>query len=317
MHRKIGKILLAALALSPLSGFTAPAKPAPAPEKEAQVYATPNAAAQALLEVAKTGDKDRVAALFGSEGAEILFSGDPVTDENNREAFLAMAKEKLSADKAGEDRAVVHAGKTDWPFPVPLVKAGDGWRFDAEQGHEEILNRRIGRNELNAISVVNGCLEAEYSYANVDRNGDGISEYARKFFSAPGQFDGLYWKPEPGQPESPLGPLAAKAQAEGYRVDGKAEKPTPYYGYYYRILTQQGPDAPGGKYSYIINGNMIAGFAILAFPADYGHSGVMTFIASHQGKIYEKDLGPKTAKIAAAMKDFNPGSGWEPVETGE
>lgn len=318
MHRKIFNMLPIILALSPWACLAEPASPTPpAPATEARGYPTPDDAAKALLEAARSGDKTQLASLFGNRGAELLSSGDEVADKNNREAFVAMASEKMTVDKAGEDRAVLHAGRADWPFPIPLVKSGDGWRFDADAGREEILNRRIGRNELSALSVVNGYLEAQYDYAEVDRNGDGLSEYAQKLRSEPGQFDGLFWESEPGQPESPLGPLVADARAEGYSLKGGGEKPTPYHGYYYRILTRQGPEAPGGKYDYLINGRMIAGFGIVAFPADYGNSGIMTFIANHQGVIYQKDLGPKTAEIATAMKEFDPGPGWEPVETGE
>jgi hypothetical protein len=320
MHSKIKNVLLTTLALAPLSCVSAPAAPA-APVQpaatEAQRYPTPEEAAKALLDAAQSSDPGRLASLFGSRGAELLSSGDEVADKSNREAFVAMARERMSVDRTGEDRAILHAGKQDWPFPIPLAKSGDGWRFDADRGREEIINRRIGRNELSTLGVINGYLEAQFDYADVDRDGDGMSEYARKFRSEPGKFDGLYWEAQPGQPPSPLGPLVAEARAEGYALKAAAEKPTPYHGYYYRILTRQGPDAVGGKYDYIINGHMIAGFGLVAFPADYGNSGVMTFIVNHQGRIYQKDLGPKTAETAAAMKEFNPGPGWAPVQTGE
>ena len=315
MQREIRTIFLAALALSPWPCFSEPAASAPA-GTAAQRYPTPDEAAKALLDAARSGDQNQIASLFGSRGAELLSSGDEVADKSNRETFAAMAQEKMSVEKTGEDRAAVHVGKTDWSFPIPLVKDGDSWRFDAEQGREEIINRRIGRNELGALGVINGYLEAQFEYANADRNGDGIAEYAQKLRSRPGKFDGLFWEAEPGQPESPLGPLVAEARAQGYAVKGTEERPTPYHGYYYRILTRQGGAAPGGKYDYIINGHMIAGFGLVAFPADYGSSGIMTFIVNHQGRIYQKDLGPKTDEIATAMKEFNPGAGWEPVETG-
>ncbi len=315
MQREIRTIFLAALALSPWPCFSEPAASAPA-GTAAQRYPTPDEAAKALLDAARSGDQNQIASLFGSRGAELLSSGDEVADKSNRETFAAMAQEKMSVEKTGEDRAAVHVGKTDWSFPIPLVKDGDSWRFDAEQGREEIINRRIGRNELGALGVINGYLEAQFEYANADRNGDGIAEYAQKLRSEPGKFDGLFWEAEPGQPESPLGPLVAEARAQGYVVKGTEERPTPYHGYYYRILTRQGGAAPGGKYDYIINGHMIADFGLVAFPADYGSSGIMTFIVNHQGRIYQKDLGPKTDEIATAMKEFNPGAGWEPVETG-
>jgi hypothetical protein len=223
----------------------------------------------------------------------------------------------MAVEKIGEDRAIVHVGNTDWPFPIPLVKKGGSWQFDAEQGRQEILNRRIGRNELSTLGAIRGYVEAQFDYANADRDGDGVSEYAQKLHSEPGKFDGLFWETEEGQPQSPLGPLIAEARAEGYKVNGTAEKPYPYHGYYYRILTRQGGNVPGGKYDYVINGNMIAGFALVAFPAHYGSSGIMTFVVNHQGKIYQKDLGPKTAEIAEKMKEYNPDSNWEPVQAVE
>ncbi len=228
-----------------------------------------------------------------------------------------MAEEKTRIDQADADRAILHVGPDDWPFPIPIVKRGDAWRFDAEQGREEILNRRIGRNELGALGTLNGYMEAQFEYANVDRNGDGVAEYAQKLRSEPGKFDGLFWDAAPGQPQSPLGPLIADARAEGYRVKSPAEARSPYHGYFYRILARQGSQAPGGKYDYVINGRMIAGFGMVAFPAQYGSSGIMTFIVNHQGKIYQKDLGPEAARIAAALKEYNPDPGWESVETGE
>jgi hypothetical protein len=318
MYRVIKYLLLAALISAPLSAFaappsSAPANPAEAKSAEAQSFPTPDDAAKALLEAARSDDRKQIVAVFGSHDADLLSSGDEVEDKNNRSNFVTLAQEKMAVEKIGEDRAIVHVGNTDWPFPIPLVKKGDSWRFDAEQGRQEILNRRIGRNELSALGAIRGYVEAQFDYANSDRDGDGVSEYAQKLQSEPGKFDGLFWEPEEGQPQSPLGPLIAEARAEGYKVKGATGKPTPYHGYYYRILTRQGGNVPGGNYDYIINGNMIAGFALVAFPAQYGSSGVMTFVVNHQGKIFQKDLGPKTAEIAGKMKEYNPDSNWEPV----
>jgi hypothetical protein len=310
-HREIRDILLTVLAVIPLSCLAAPAPPA-----GAERFPTPDQAAKALLDAARSGDHDRIAAVFGARHAELLSSGDEIEDQNNRATFVAEAEEKMSVEKAGENRATLRVGKANWPFPIPLVKNGGGWWFDAEQGREEIIDRRIGRNELSALSVINGYLEAQFEYADVDRDGDEVAEYAQKLWSEPGKFDGLYWEAEPGQPQSPLGPLVAAARAEGYGAKGATDRPSPYHGYYYRILTRQGSRASGGKYDYIINGNMIAGFGLVAFPAEYGSSGVMTFIVSHQGRIYQKDLGPKTGELAAALKEYDPEAGWERVETG-
>jgi hypothetical protein len=322
MYREIKNILLAALISTPLFAVAAPPSPASTTSTEAksvkaQDFPTPDEAAKALLEAARSDDRNQIIAVFGSHDADLLSSGDKVEDKNNRSEFVTLAQEKMTVEKTGGDRAIVHVGNTDWPFPIPLVKKGDSWQFDTEQGRQEILNRRIGRNELSAIGAIRGYVEAQFDYANSDRDGDGVSEYAQKLQSEPGKFDGLFWEPEEGQPQSPLGPLIAEARAEGYKIKGATEKPSPYHGYYYRILTRQGSNVPGGKYDYIINGNMIAGFALVAFPAQYGSSGIMTFVVNHQGKIFQKDLGPKTTEIAEKMKEYNPDSKWEPVHVPE
>ncbi len=316
MYRETKYILLAALISAPLFAYAetptpAPAVPAQANNAQAKSFQNPDDAAKAFLEALGNNDRDKLIALFGSHDTELLSSGDEIEDKNNRLDFVNLAKEKMVVEKIGEDKAIIHVGNTDWPFPIPLVKKADNWQFDTEQGRQEILNRRIGRNELSTIAAMRGYVEAQFDYANADRDGDGVSEYAQKLRSEPGKFDGLFWEAEEGQPQSPLGPLIAEARAEGYKLKGAADKPSPYHGYYYRILTRQGPDAPGGKYDYIINGNMIAGFGLIAFPVHYGSSGIMTFIVNHQGKIYQKDLGPKTAEIAEKIKEYNPDSTWE------
>jgi len=318
MYREIKNRLLVALISAPLFVLAAPpsfatAVPVEAKSVEAQGFPAPDDAAKALLEAARSDDKNQIIAVFGSHEAELLSSGDELEDKNNRSNFISLAQEKMTVEKIGEDRAVVHVGNTDWPFPIPIVKKGANWQFDAGQGRQEILNRRIGRNELSTLGAIRGYEEAQFDYAILDRDGDGVSEYAQKLQSEPGKFDGLFWEPEDGQPQSPLGPLIADARAEGYKIKNATGKPTPYHGYYYRILTRQGSNVPGGKYDYIINGNMIAGFALVAFPAHYGSSGIMTFVVNHQGNIFQKDLGPKTAEIVEKMKEYNPDSNWEPV----
>lgn len=317
---EVRKILLVALVTAPLVTLAAPPSPAPAAApaeaaaSEAQSFPTPDEAAQALLDAARSDDGNRIIAVFGNRHADLLSSGDPVEDKDNRANFITLAQEKMVVESLGENRAIVRVGNNDWPFPIPLVKNGDHWQFDAEQGREEILNRRIGRNELSALGVIRGYVEAQFDYANADRDDDGVSEYAQKLRSEAGKFDGLFWQTEEGQPQSPLGPLVAEAKAGGHKLENPTDKPSPYHGYYYRILTRQGPAAPGGKYDYIINGNMIAGFGLVAFPAQYGSSGVMTFIVNHQGKIYQRDLGAQTAQLAAALKEYNPDATWAAVE---
>lgn len=322
MYRKIKNLLLVALTTAPLSVFSASPSPAStvptgAESIKVQSFKSPDDAAKALLEAAREDSRDKIIALFGSQDAELLSSGDEVEDNNNRSEFVTLAQEKMIVEKVGEDKAIVHVGNTDWPFPIPVVKFSDSWQFDAKQGRQEILNRRIGRNELSTLGAIRGYLEAQFDYANSDRDGDGVSEYAQKLQSEPGKNDGLFWETEEGQPQSPLGPLIAEARAEGYKIKGTTEKPVPYHGYYYRILTRQGSNAPGGKYDYIINGNMIAGFALVAFPAQYGASGIMTFVVNHQGKIFQKDLGPKTADIVDKIKEYNPDTTWEPAQVGQ
>lgn len=319
MNREIKHIALLAMISAPLfvhaeAPIPAQTVPTQTSSGEAKNFQNPDDAAKALLEALGNSDNSLLIALFGSQDADLLSSGDEIEDKNNRLDFVALAKEKMTLEKIGDDKAIMHVGNSDWPFPIPLVKKGDNWQFDVEQGRQEILNRRIGRNELSTVAAMRGYLEAQFDYANTDRDGDGVSEYAQKLRSEPGKFDGLFWEAEEGQPQSPLGPLIAEARAEGYKAKGASEQPSPYHGYYYRILTRQGANAPGGKYDYIINGNMIAGFGLVAHPVQYGSSGIMTFVVNHQGKIYQKDLGPKTAELVEKLKEYNPDSTWEPFQ---
>jgi hypothetical protein len=281
---------------------------------KAQSFASPEEASKALVEAARANDNNKISELFGSQYAQLFSSGDEVEDATNRKEFLKLVEEKSSVESREPNKAILHFGQNDWTFPVPVVNNGGQWRFDAEQGKQEILNRRIGRNELNTLGVIRGYVEAQSEYASIDRDGDEVSEFATKLRSEPGKFDGLYWETSPDQPESPLGPLVAEAKAAGYKLKGSSDAPTPYHGYYYKILTRQGSNAPGGKYDYIINGNMIAGFALVAFPAEYGISGIMTFVVNHQGKIYQKNLGPKTTELALAMKSYDPDPTWEAAD---
>jgi hypothetical protein len=208
---------------------------------------------------------------------------------------------------------MVHVGQDDWPFPIPLVHDRSGWRFDTRQGRQEILARRIGRNETNAVQTCLAYVDAQREYYAEDRNRDGILEYAQKFDSTPGKRDGLYWETSSGDPPSPLGPLVVSAYAAGYRR-AKGGGPTPYHGYLYRILTAQGPNAADGAYDYVVRGHMIAGFGLVAFPAAYGASGVMTLIVNQDGVVYQKDLGPTTRTVATAMRTFDPDPTWTKLE---
>ena len=322
MNRKTIYILLAPLISAPLMAQAetqAPAVAAPAMVNAAALknFSNPDDAVKTLLEALANKDKTQLTALFGNQEEELLSSGDEVQDSNNRAEFVALAQEKTRIETSGEDKAILHVGNNDWPFPIPLVKTGENWQFDAEQGRQEILNRRIGRNELSTVAAMRGYVEAQFEYANLDRDSDGVSEYGQKFRSDPGKFDGLFWEADEGQPQSPLGPLFAQAKAEGYKNPEASEEPAPFHGYFYRILTRQGANAPGGKYDYVINGNMIAGFGLAAFPAQYGSSGIMTFVVNHQGKVYQKDLGPKTAEVVKQLEEYNPDPTWEPFQAQE
>lgn len=285
-------------------------------ESPPKSFATPEDAANALVTAVESKDSSApISGIFGAKHVDILSSGDEVEDQASRDSFLVLAKEKVAVEKTDDNRALLHFGEKDWVFPIPLVKKDEQWQFDPEAGFIEMVDRRIGRNELSTIGVLQSYVEAQFDYASVDRDGDEVAEYAQKILSDPGKMDGLYWETQAGEPQSPFGLLIAQARAEGYKAKKSADERTPYHGYFYKILTSQGPKAPGGQYDYIINGNMIAGFAMVAFPAKYGASGVMTFIVNHQGKIYQKDLGPQTEKLALAMKRYDPDNSWELVDT--
>jgi hypothetical protein len=278
-----------------------------------KTFSSADEAVKAAIAAARSNNDKELLAIFGTNAKEILFSGDPVADKERRGRFVAAYDEKnrLATQKEG---TILIVGKQEWPFPIPVVKKGDVWIFDTAQGKEEILNRRIGENELNVIQVMLTIVDAEREYAVKDRNRDGLLEYAQKFVSDPGKKNGLYWSAKQGEPQSPLGPIMTKASSEGYRAAPPAYGPYPYHGYYYRILTAQGKNARGGAYSYLVKGKMIGGFAVVAYPAEYGNSGAMTFIVNHDGKVFEKNLGPKTAAIAKSMKEYDPDKTWTEVK---
>jgi len=277
-----------------------------------QSFKTPDEAVNALMAAAKSGDRKAVVTLLGPGGEDIVSSGDEVADEGIRKEFVAAYDEKHAIKPDGE-RAFLIVGKDDFPFPIPLVHKGDTWSFDTEAGRAEILYRRIGGNELDAIQASLAYVDAQNEYADKDR-GDGVGVYAQRVISQPGKKDGLYWPTAAGEEESPLGELMAAANAQGYRARGGGER-TPFHGYYYKILTRQGPAAQGGVLDYVVKGKMIGGFGLVAWPAEYGNSGVMTFIVNHNGTVYEKDLGRRTAQVAAGMSAFNPDDTWKKVDT--
>jgi len=294
-------LVLAWLLLShPASAATAAAQ---------STFATAEQALDGLVAALRSGDVEAIEKVLGPGSEALVNSGDPVADKNARERFLAAVAEGSKPMKRDNGSVVFAVGKDEWPFPIPVATTGSGWRFDAKAGAEEIVDRRIGSNELNTINVCLAYVDAQREYATEDRNRDGFIEYAQKFLSDPGQRDGLYWPAQVGEEESPMGPLMVSAQAEGYSfAHGRS---TPYYGYYYRILKAQGPHATGGARDYLIRGHMIGGFALVAFPASYGASGIMTFIVNQDGQVYQQDLGPKTAEIAAKMTLYDPDPSWK------
>jgi hypothetical protein len=276
-----------------------------------KTFSSPEEAVKAAEAAVKNNDDKELLAIFGPAAKELMFSGDPVADKQRRATFVAAYNEKNSLMTDGENRILI-VGKQDWPFPIPLVKKGQSWVFDTEKGRQEILNRRIGENELFTIQACLAIVDAQREYAMKDRDKNSLLEYAQKFVSDPGKKNGLYWDAKAGEPQSPMGPIMTQIKSEGYQT--KAGVPVPYHGYYYRILTAQGKDAPGGAYSYLVKGKMIGGFAVVAYPAEYGNSGVMTFIVNHDGKVFQKNLGPNTAATAKAMKEYNPDKTWTGVK---
>jgi len=272
-------------------------------------FASAEEAVKALVTAAKNNDDKELSAIFGPHAKDLLSSGDTVADRQRRENFLAKYDEQNKLLREGNS-ALLIIGKNDWPFPIPIAKNGEAWSFDTQKGKEEVLNRRIGENELYTIQTCLAIVDAQREYAMMDRDGDNLHEYAEKFAGDPGKKNGLYWATKEGEEPSPLGQLLVQAKAEGYSKKGNTE-PVPYHGYYYRIIKAQGKNAPGGAYDYVIKGNMIGGFAVVAYPSIYGNSGVMTFIVNHEGVVYQKDLGNNTAKTAKTMMKYDPDKTWE------
>jgi hypothetical protein len=281
---------------------------APATAGAQQRFASPEAAVRALGEAARHRDATaRMVAVLGPEAEEIVSSGDPVADAAALERFTTALAQKSRIERAEDGTmAVLHVGRDDWPLPIPLVRDGDQWRFDTAAGKEELLNRRIGRNELVAISVSRAYVDAQKQFAA------RFGAYAEKLRSTPGQKDGLYWEASGGD-ESPLGPLIATATAEGYAHADPGAAPSPYHGYFFRPLTAQGPNAPGGASSYVRDGKMTGGFALIAWPAEHGSSGIMTFIVNEQGVVFQKDLGAGTSEAVKGITAYDPDESWEPT----
>jgi hypothetical protein len=274
-------------------------------------FQSPEEATDALMAAVKRDDTKSLVAILGPHSRDLVSSGDSVADRAALARFAADYDQSHRLE-AGGGKVVIHVGRDDFPLPIPIVPDGPIWRFDTDAGREELLARRIGRNELNTIQVCLAFVDAQREYYSQDRNGDGVLQYAQRFASTKGKHDGLFWPTRAGDNPSPLGALVARAKAEGYRA-GRAAAATPYHGYFYRILTSQGPNAEGGAYSYLAGKRMIGGFAVIGFPAQYGASGVMTFLVNHDGIVYQKNLGLNTARLAAQIKSFDPDSTWKPA----
>jgi len=270
-------------------------------------------AARTLVETVKKGDVDALLAIFGQEGKELLATGDPVTSRMNRRVFAVAAAEQWHLTDDGVDRKTLVIGNEEWPFPVPIVKDGSGWRFDTAAGREEVIARRIGRNELATIDTIHAYVTAQHRYAEQGHDGNQPGAYAQKFRSNEGKQNGLYWPTAHGQKRSPLGDLVAQAAEERRALGGDGAQPSPFNGYYYRILTAQGSAAAGGARSYIVNSHMSGGFALIAWPAQYDTTGVMTFVVNQDGVIHEKDLGPGTDAMARNTATYNPDRSWATV----
>lgn len=320
-------ILLAALSAGALSCAWAAAEDAAAvpqtasgtgpeaigePDASAMRFETPDAAVMALIDAAADDGRDALLDVLGAD-LDALVSGDPVADAQDRQDFVELAREAAQLEDETDDSAILVIGPNDWPFPIPLARDAEGWYFDTEAGIEELLDRRIGLNELHAIATARAFVDAQMEYAASDPDGDGDQAYADRFWSSEGKRDGLYWPTSEGEPESPMGPLVADAVGEGYAIRGQDEGPRPYHGYLFKILTAQGPGAPGGARTYLQDGRLSGGFALLAWPASYGNSGIISFQVNQRGIVYQADLGDDTADEAAAIDVYDIGDGWEPV----
>lgn len=303
MEQIIRAGVLLALAMSAAPAMADPAR-----------FDTPDDAVAALVSALEAADKAAVLAVFGPENADVVSTGDEKEDREVWSSFLRDVKEVSRIEMQADDRATLYAGRDVWPFPAELVLTDGKWSFDAEGARQEVIARRIGRNELEIIDIMRRAGDVQRTYRQVDHDDDGVMEFAASILSSPGARDGLYWPDEPGTEPSPFNESIARASFTGFSVDGEDEEPEPLEGYYFRILQGQGDAAPGGAYSYMVNGNMVAGHALVAYPALYGDTGIMSFMVGEGGIVYEADLGDETLSQAAEIKAFDPGEGWSAVE---
>jgi len=307
-------LTMIAIALVP-AGVDAQEKKAPAAGKAAlqRTFATPDDAAKALVDAVRANDRQAVLDVVGTKARNWLMTANAIADREESRLFVAAYDRKNAVVKRGDDKAMLSVGDESWEFPAPIVRKAGKWSFDADAGREEILNRRVGRNELDTIQTLLAIVDAQREYAVADADGNGLRDYASRFASSLGKKDGLYWETAAGETPSPLGPLVAKAVREGYGDKVKAGQVEPYQGYLYRMITSQGANATGGAFDYMLEGKLFGGFAVLAYPAAYGNTGVKSFIVNHEGVVYEKDLGTATLDQAGKIKHFDPDKSWTKV----
>jgi Protein of unknown function (DUF2950) len=301
-NSRLGAVLLA-LALSP----------ALADDAAVKTFPSYRAAVSAFVAAVSANDEAAVTGIIGAKAQDLLTSGDAVQDDNARKSFLAGYREAHAFERKSPDKVLLTVGKSAWELPFPIVRVDGAWHFDADEGAQELVYRRIGQNELDAIKVCRALYAAQKSYAATAHDGNPPGLYAQHFRSEPGRQNGLYWDAQPGEPESPAGTLVAAATSEGYGASPTSGKPTPFHGYYYRIIKSQGTHASGGVKEYVNDGRMNGGFAIVAYPAEYRGSGVMTFIVGPRGRVFEKDLGENSEQQATGMEAFDPDSSWKPA----
>lgn len=274
-------------------------------------FSSPEEAVEALVAAARADDLNTMLSILGPGSKELVSSGDSVADNASRDKFVASYEQKHSLEARTAGTRILHIGADDWSMPIPIVRKGNSWGFDIGKGKKEVLNRRIGRNELYVIDVIDAYVDAQHEYASRDCRGGGRVEFAQRIISTRGSRDGLYWEAREGEEQSPLGPLVAQAAQEGYSADGNL---SPFHGYYFKVLKGQGKNAKGGAYSYVVKDKMILGFALVAYPAEYGNSGVMTFVVNQEGILFEKNLGKNTRRLAEAMTVYNPDKSWKRVK---
>jgi len=312
LRLQFGRLGSLALGLTVTLAAVALAIPRSAAAQDAgqQDFATAEQAADALVSALRTNDSQEILQVLGPDGEKLIHSGDAVADRESRERFTRAYDQAHKVELEGAGTATLVVGPENWSMPIPIVRQADRWRFDTVASSQKILDRRVGRNELNVIEVCRAHVAAQREYKSKDRMGTGLHEYARKFLSSPGKHDGLYWEASGNEERSPIGPMVVQARAEGYTGKSESGHPSPYHGYFYRILTRQGPHAPGGARDYIVDGHMTGGFALLAVPARWGDSGIMTFIIDQDGIVFQKNLGPDTAQLAQEITEFDPDSTW-------